>query len=372
MHKIGLYVHVPFCVSKCPYCDFYSLPNLSDELLDRYTQALMAAMDHWAATTDVVADTLYFGGGTPSLLGGERLGRLIRHADARFQLFEGGTPEITLEANPADDLRETFCRFADAGGNRLSLGMQSAHAEELQSLGRRHTPAQVERAIRDAHDVGLANLSLDLMLGIPGQTVNSAVASVHRAVAWGARHLSAYMLKLEPQTPFGQQPPLLPDDDDTADIYMAVMDTLDRCGFEQYEISNAALPGYASRHNRKYWVGDAYLGFGPAASSYFDGRRFSYPRDLAHFLNNGGVLPEQDEAIPSGSPEEYAMLRLRLAEGLADSDYLSRFGTPIPAEWYERADALPDNLVSVTDESIRLTREGFLVSNSLICHILGV
>lgn len=369
MERIGLYLHVPFCVSKCPYCDFYSLPMTAEAQLDAYTTGLLESMNAWADKTNAVADTLYFGGGTPSLLGGERLTAIIRRAGERFALFDG-TPEITLEANPADNLSDTLSAFAAAGGNRLSLGMQSACPAELKVLGRRHVIDDIERTMADARRAGIDNISLDVMLGVSEQTVSSAVASARRAVELGATHVSAYMLKIEPGTPYGACPPLLPDEDATADMYLAVFEELERLGYRQYEISNAALPGWESRHNLKYWNSQPYLGIGPAASSCFGGRRFSYPRDIQHFLIGGQPTEESESGSPVGSPEEYAMLRLRLANGLSAADYAARFGENIPNAWRQQAEVLPRELVVCDEEGIRLTKQGFLLSNSLIGHIL--
>ena len=370
MEPLGLYIHIPFCAKKCPYCDFYSLPLTTEAQLDGYTDCLLTALEQWATRLpDGRADTLYFGGGTPSLLGGERLARVIRRADALFGLFDGSMPEITLEANPADDLADTFAAFAAAGGNRLSLGMQSAHPSELALLGRRHAPSDVERTVADARRAGIANLSLDVMLGISGQTEASALQSVERAAALGATHLSAYLLKLEAGTPYGESPPPLPNEDDTADLYLAVMTEMERLGYRQYEISNAARPGFESRHNLKYWDSRPYLGIGPAASSCVAGRRFAYPRDLAAFLA-GGEPEEEKSGIPVGSAEEYALLRLRLTAGLREDGFAARFGRPLPSVWRQRAKTLPARLVTADGEGIRLSREGFLLSNTLISHIL--
>jgi len=369
MEPIGLYLHTPFCVSKCPYCDFYSAPPSSDAALEAYTAALLTAMDDWAARYPLTADTLYFGGGTPSLLGGERLSALIRRADDRFGLLSH-SPEITLEANPADNLADTLASFAAAGGNRLSLGMQSVHPAELAVLGRRHVPADVTRTIADAHKAGITNISLDMMLGISGQTTATALESVERAAEWGATHISAYLLKIEPDTPYGACPPPLPDEDAAAELYLAVMARLDALGYRQYEISNAALPGCESRHNLEYWDSRPYLGLGPAASSCLDGRRFTYPRDTAYFVGGGAPVDDPVTDTPVGSAEEYALLRLRLTAGLRAADLTARYGTPIPAAWRERAAALPDDLVTVGEDGIRLTREGFLLSNTLTSHIL--
>lgn len=369
MKTIGLYLHVPFCLSKCPYCDFFSLANPTEGQLDAYASRLCASLDEWASRLpDTKADTLYFGGGTPALLGGKRLATVIDRARANFGLAEA---ELTLEANPADRLRETFAAFAAAGGNRLSLGMQSACADELCALGRRHTPTDVERTIADARAVGIDNISLDMMLGISGQTEATVRRSAQVAAALGATHVSAYLLKIEPNTPYGQCPPPLPDEDATADLYLAAMGELDSLGYRQYEISNTALVGRESRHNLKYWQSEPYLGIGPAASSCLDGRRFAYARDLDGFMNGAEPTDEPTGTIAVGSPTEYALLRLRLTEGITEGDYTARFGERIPTAWRERAVALPSALVQANEQGIRLTREGFLLSNTLITRILG-
>ncbi len=370
MANVGLYIHTPFCVSKCPYCDFYSLPLGGEEQLDAYVAAVMTTMDRWAQSHPFTADTLYFGGGTPALLGGARLAALIDKADALFHLREGH-PEITLEANPADNLADTLAAFAAAGGNRLSLGMQSALPAELALLGRRHTPADVERTMQDARRAGIENISLDVMLGVSGQTEQTALASVERAAELGATHVSAYLLKIEPNTPYGHCPPPLPEEDATADLYLAAMERLDELGYVQYEISNTAKAGCESRHNLKYWDSLPYLGLGPAASSCFDGRRFTYPRDTAHFLAGGAPIDDPAEGPAVGSPEEYALLRLRLSTGLTADGFCRRYGTDLPRAWRDNAARLPRHLVMVDDSGIRLTRQGFLLSNYLICAILG-
>ncbi len=372
MESIGLYIHIPFCVSKCPYCDFHSAaigtPLQAEAALDAYTAALLRSMEEWAHRLPVTADTLYFGGGTPSLLGGSRIAQVIAAAQRHFAL---NAAEITLEANPADDLADTLSAFAAAGGNRLSLGMQSAVPAELTLLGRRHTPADVARTVADAHRAGIANVSLDVMLGVGGQTVSSACYSVDTAADLGATHLSAYLLKIEPNTPYGACPPDLPSEDDTVELYLAAFERMDAHGYRQYEISNAALSNCESRHNLKYWLSQPYLGLGPAASSCLGGHRFTYPRDTAAFV--AGNLPVEDscDGAPVGSAEEYALLRLRLTEGLSAADFAHRFGMPLPTEWVRRAAALPASLVVADGEGIRLTREGFLLSNTLISRIIG-
>ncbi len=372
MESIGLYIHIPFCVSKCPYCDFHSAaigtPLQAQTALDAYTDALLRWLQVWSERLPTTADTLYFGGGTPSLMGGARLARVIAEAQRQFGLSNA---EITLEANPADDLADTLSAFAAAGGNRLSLGMQSAIPAELALLGRRHTPADVARTVADAHRVGIDNISLDVMLGIGGQTVATACQSVDVAADLGATHLSAYLLKIEPNTPYGACPPDLPSEDESVEWYLAAFDRMEAHGYRQYEISNAALPGRESRHNLKYWLSQPYLGIGPAASSCVGDKRFTYPRDTAAFIAGNEPVEDPCEGAPVGSMEEYALLRLRLAEGLSAVDFAARFGVPIPAHWVKNASALPMSLVAADGGGIRLTREGFLLSNTIISRIIG-
>lgn len=362
----GIYIHVPFCASKCPYCDFYSLTGQPEAVKDAYVQAVLRAMDRFAGES---ADTVYFGGGTPSLLGGDRLAALVEGVRRRFLLTADA--EITLEANPGDPLTDTAAAFRDAGGNRVSLGVQAVDDDHLRALGRRHTAAQAAQAITGLRQMGFDNLSVDLMLGTPGQTAAHVREAVDRFADWGVAHVSAYLLKLEPGTPFGEQPPVLPDEDDTVMLYRTAAEALERAGFAQYEISNFARPGRESRHNLKYWNSDPYVGFGPAAHSFFGGRRWAYPRSLEAFLAGAEpVMEAADTVIAENSPDEYAMLRLRLTEGLTEAGFCHRFGSPIPNEWRRRAAGLPARLVAVNNRGIRLTREGFLVSDAVIARIL--
>lgn len=371
--KCGIYLHVPFCVSKCPYCDFYSLAGADDALKDAYTDALIREMRAFiVAHPDVTADTLYFGGGTPSLLGGVRLARLVTAARSVFAMPD--TAEITLEANPADRLREVFAAFGDAGGNRLSLGMQSASPAVLQALGRRHTPADVARTVADARATGLENISLDMMLAVPRQTAADIRADAAVCASLGASHVSAYLLKIEEGTPYfaQRQTLVLPDEDDAAEMYLCAVEALETEGYRQYEISNFAKDGRYSRHNLKYWNSEPYVGFGPAAHSFFDGKRWYYPRDIQAFIQGNSPVADEDTDISAGGETEYAMLRLRLREGLRADAFATRFGKPLPRGWLQAAERLPRNLVTVGDAGIALTAEGFLVSNALLAHILNL
>lgn len=363
----GLYIHVPFCVSKCPYCDFYSKIDRNDETLDAYTAAVCREFARYPAQP---IDTVYFGGGTPSLLGGARLTRILEAAQAHFSLCDG--TEITLEANPADNLRGTFATFAAAGGNRISLGMQSGQAHLLSALGRRHTPADVTRTVQDIAAAGIDNFSLDLMLALPHQTATDIERDVALCTAFGATHVSAYLLKIEPNTPFAKYDLALPDEDAAADMYLLACERLQAAGYRQYEISNFAVTGFESRHNGKYWDGDSYIGIGPAAHSFWDNRRFAYPRDLAAFINGVTPITEENTGIAVGSDAEYAMLRLRRTDGIDATAFRQKFGRDIPVLWRQNADKLPSTLVTQDAQGIRLTRAGFLLSNVLTARILNL
>ena len=361
---IGVYIHVPFCGAKCPYCDFYSLPG-SAATMDAYVSKVCETIE---ASPNVPADTLYFGGGTPSLLGVDRLARCIAAAKRRF-LLQGA--EITVEANP--NAPPAFFRdLAQTGTNRVSLGMQSIHPAELQALGRRHTAAQVREAIRLLREGGITNLSLDLMLAIPHQTKDSLRESIAFCAEENIPHISAYLLKIEPGTEFfchkDALAPLLPSDDETADRYLFAVEELAKHGYLQYEISNFCREGQISRHNCKYWQGEEYLGIGPSAHSYLAGKRFYFPQNLRGFLD--GAVPVDDGE--GGSREEFAMLALRLCTGLTQTLWQERFGEPLPAVYLQRAKKFAaSGLVRWSPEGFSFTPKGFLVSNALLAEILG-
>ena len=366
---VGIYIHVPFCRSKCPYCDFFSTTEFDDTLLDRHTAAIIAELERHRAEMEYThADTLYFGGGTPTLLGGKRIACII---DAAARLYLFGDAEITLEANPGDNLAGLLHDFSAAGGNRLSIGMQSHDGAVLHRLGRRHTHADTEALCRAAHHAGIENISLDIMIGLEKQTAADVRDAVDTAAQLGARHLSAYILKIENGTPFYERKDAmqLPDDDESAELYLSACDAACSHGLHQYEISNFSLPSYESRHNLKYWNALPVIGIGAAAHSFAEGKRTSYPRDLRFFLDGGQPAEEPDTPPRHGSADEYMMLRLRLNDGVVFDEFSARFGYTLPADYIERARTLPHRLVECDDKGIRLTRDGFLLSNILISKI---
>lgn len=264
----GLYIHIPYCRSKCRYCDFYSTP-CPDGVPEAYIDALCREMDRFSpcGSTPLRPDTLYFGGGTPSLLTPAQAARLIRAA--------GPAPgaEITLEANPETVTPERLAAFRRAGVNRLSLGIQTARDDSLARLGRRHTAAQSRRALGMAVQAGFTDISGDLMLALPAYTMAELDETIALLAESGCTHISGYLLKIEPNTVFGKRPPeALPDDDAAADFYLAAVEKLAALGYAQYEISNFARPSFESRHNRIYWDCGDYLGLGPAAHSCMGGQ----------------------------------------------------------------------------------------------------
>ena len=364
----GLYVHVPFCASKYRYCDFYSFAGKESQM-DDYVRAVARSGAEFAPQlAGRTADTVYFGGGTPSLIGGARLERMLCALHSQFSIAPDA--EITVECNPDSMTQDLLHVLRRAGVNRLSVGVQSAQDDELRLLGRRHTFAQAQDAIRRAQDAGFDNISLDLMYGLPGQTQARFMQSVEAVLDLQPAHLSCYSLKLEPGTPMGQENPVLPDDDAQADLYLALCGRLRRAGFDHYEISNWARPGRASRHNSRYWTLSDYLGLGPGAHSYLAGRRFFYPASLAAFC--GDAQPVQEDAVPGFAPHgEYLMLRLRTADGVDTADFARRFGRSFaPYAAHLRALEKP-GLAARTPSGWRLTEAGFLVSNLIINDVLG-
>ncbi|MBQ7542631.1 MAG: radical SAM family heme chaperone HemW [Clostridia bacterium] len=360
MEPIGLYVHFPFCAAKCPYCDFYSAPADASEM-DAYSDAVINAVRAWQ-TKGVRFDTAYFGGGTPSLLG-RRLARIAQVLN--------GEPlrEFTVECNPSRVEDGLFEALRASGVDRISMGLQSAVDEERRALGRTADAETVLRRIRQARSAGFESISLDLMLAIPGQTAESLRTSIDFCRDAGVQHVSAYLLKIEENTPFYKMRDTLrlPDEDTVCALYLQAVRELAAAGFAQYEISNFAKDGFAGRHNLKYWNAEEYVGIGPAAHSFVGGKRFFNPRDTAAFLRRNAPLPDGD----GGSFEEYAMLRLRLCEGLTQAGTRKRFGHAIPQSLYDRAEHIPQAYLRADADGIRLTAEGFLLSNSITAEILA-
>lgn len=365
-NPIGLYIHIPFCASKCAYCDFYSIAA-NEETYEDYKAVLCRHLKEAKARLSVFADTLYFGGGTPSLLGGKRIAEIVETAKHSFTLENA---EITVETNPAEHLYEDFVLMAKAGVNRISIGMQSCIDKELKALSRRHTAEDVRRTVSDVKKAGITDISVDIMLGIPHQTAKTLKESLDFCLELGVTHISCYMLKIEPDTPFGKADISslhLPDEDTVTDMYLFMSEYLESNGFEHYEISNFAKAGHRAVHNMKYWEQKEYLGFGPAAHSFLSGKRFYFDRDLKQYLCNATPIFDGN----GGDREEYIMLKLRIKDGIDFNEYKAKFGTDFSEKAKTKAELyLRRGLVELTEHGFRLTRQGFLVSNTLISEII--
>jgi oxygen-independent coproporphyrinogen-3 oxidase len=370
MQPIGLYIHVPFCGSKCAYCDFYS--RVRQDQRAAYLDALENEIHAYAAR-GLAADTVFFGGGTPSLLTPEEVGRILTALRESFALSDGA--EVTMEANPETVDLPYLSAVRRLGVNRISFGVQSAQDEELHALGRKHTFARAVQAVGDARAAGFDNISLDLMLGIPYQTAETLDDTLKKVLALSPEHLSCYLLQIEEGTPFYRRhiETLCASEDETADMLLRVSDTLRGAGYAHYEISNFALPGRESRHNRKYWQDLPYLGFGPSAHSCLDGRRFFNPASLDRYIAQRGLCAESETDEPAGTASERLMLGLRLQEGVCLSALEALCSFP-PSEQdaflkrcapYARA-----GLLTVTGDRVALTERGMLVSNMLLSEIL--
>lgn len=339
----GLYIHIPFCFSKCPYCDFYST-KYTPTAADAFAEKLGGQMQDYTGRFD----TVYFGGGTPSILEPQVLTGILQAVRDHFAIDPAA--EITVECNPSKDLTGDMEQYAAAGINRVSIGMQSAVDRERFALGRRAGSGEVARTVAAAKAAGITNISLDVMLGTPKQTPDSLEETFAFIERMQVTHISAYLLKIEPGTPFDrlQAKLALPEEDTVCQMYLQTVERLGQLGFAQYEISNFARPGYESRHNLKYWLLEPYLGLGPSAHSLWNGRRFYFDRDWIW----------QDEG-PGGDREEQILLGLRLNRG-------------IPADWLTRDPApyIAGGFMRRANGRISLTPRGMLVSNTILAELL--
>jgi oxygen-independent coproporphyrinogen III oxidase len=319
----GLYVHIPFCVKKCSYCDFYSIP-LQNGFIDSYIQALLTECRSYQGLS---FDTLYLGGGTPSLLGPDNLLRLVEGLRQVFDL--SNLVEATIEVNPESATASLFEAAKSTGINRISIGVQSLCQQELESVGRVHNAAQAIETVVQGQKVGFITMSADLIVGLPGQDWETLHASLETLTNLGINHLSLYCLSLEHDTPLALNPPVdIPSDDMQADLFERATLFLDKNKFIHYEISNFAIAGHECLHNLNYWRGGEYLGIGPAAASHIDGRRFINLSDVHAYLKTpSNLLEDIEELNTKDKAAEETMLRLRLLdEGVNPSDLVKRFG----------------------------------------------
>ena len=375
--KLGIYIHIPFCASKCSYCDFYSIAG-RDYLMPEYHEALIAHLEESSESIrNYEVDTIYFGGGTPSFYGSDRIAELLDVLKMNGNVRRDA--EITVECNPDSASYNALKLLHDEGVNRISLGLQTTDNDLLRMIGRRHTFEQAKRAIGNARDVGFDNISVDLIYGLPTQTRQDWARTLAKTVALHVEHISVYGLKLEPGTPMYRDyrnSPTLPDDDEQADMYSYAAQMLERYGYHQYEISNFCAPGFLSRHNLKYWELDDYMGFGPGAHSCIGHLRYSYVRDLKAYITGvhrgTSLVDEYNDLDAIERASEYLMLGMRTARGISERDYRRL----CQSDWKPIERTLKifaeKGWVVPNGERWHFTVPGYLLSNQLISILLEV
>lgn len=383
MEHAGIYIHIPFCRSRCSYCDF-ATGMYQAELAERYVRALVREIGNWNENESPAAvDTVYFGGGTPSLLTPEQIEQILQAVHDRFEILDGA--EVTLEMNPAsvsssDELsNQKLRKFRQLGINRASFGAQTFDDRELKQLGRTHTSADIPTTFHRLREAGFDNINFDLIAGLPGQTLAGWKRNLDLALKLRPDHLSLYLLDVHEGTPLadqirnGMRPK--PDDDLAGEMYQHMLDEVCAAGYQHYEISNFCLPGLESRHNTKYWSGAAYYGFGCSAHSY-DGwrRRWANERDIAKYVDlvehQGSPVVEHTDLNEENARSESIFLGLRLMQGLDLQNYRTRFGTDLRDEYEAELARLSDaGLIEIDDGLMRLTKRGALLSNEVFAAL---
>ncbi|MBQ2773533.1 MAG: radical SAM family heme chaperone HemW [Clostridia bacterium] len=375
-NTVGLYLHVPFCVAKCRYCDFYSAAA-PREVMSRYAKVLAKELKSRAPLArGLTVDTVYIGGGTPTLLAPADIAHLLDTVRQHYTLDPA--PEVTVECNPQSFKAGIFEALLGAGVNRLSIGLQSSNDRELLALGRPHDMAAFVSTYRAAREAGFQNINVDIMFGIPHQTRESLGHTLNTVLAYAPEHISAYGLRVEEGTPFWQERHTLPiaDEDTVADMQLTVAEVLGGAGFEHYEVSNYARAGYRSRHNMRYWLGKPYLGFGPAAHSFFDGVRYEAPCDTGGYIraveegNFSALQLNAHRITPHEAMEEYVMLRMRLFEGIEEKDFSARFGISFEEVYGNVENLIRGGLLTKKAGRIAFTEQGMYVLNAILSEWL--
>lgn len=368
--ELGIYIHIPFCLSKCRYCDFCSFPHPKPETVEKYLSALMSEIEEYKAEyAEYNVTTVYFGGGTPTLLKAERLGAVCNKLSACFSISKSA--EITAECNPATADMEYFKELRKAGINRLSLGVQSMDDGELRLLGRLHKSADVKKAFSDARAAGFVNISADVMFGIPSQTKESLARTIDKVCELEPTHVSLYGLKIEDGTYFARHAAELelPDEDTEYEMYISSVKRLAEHGFERYEISNFARNEYYSRHNLKYWKRDDYLGMGLAAHSCIGDRRFSNTSDMEKY--SSGKRIETNETVSEHDILcEKIMLRMRLEEGCDMTALEGKYGEKLLPYRKALESYTADGYVIKKGDFLAFSDKGMYISNYILSEIL--
>ena len=393
-NELGLYIHIPFCVKKCDYCDFLSAPA-TNEIREQYVKALLKEIDSYKELAkNYVVATIFIGGGTPSSLEVGQIKRIMCKINQVFCLKNGA--EITIEVNPGTANKEKLMEYQEAGINRISFGLQSANDTELKLLGRLHNYMQFEENYKLARNLGFSNINVDLMSALPGQTLNSWEETLNKVLALKPDHISAYSLIIEEGTKFYERYQEaatgykeLPEEETDRQMYHRTKEILEEFGYYRYEISNYAKPGYECSHNKSYWIGTPYLGLGLGASSLLNERRFAKLDDLQEYLKvcqtpsdsaqDGRtevgptrLIAEYEALTLSQRMEEFMYLGLRLCEGVKKSDFLRRFSVEMKDVYGEVIEQLKNKSVLIEEgDIIRLSEYGIDISNSILYLFLN-
>ena len=371
-----LYLHMPFCVRKCAYCDFLSFPT-DQETQNLYTRRLREDIDAMGKKYgDIPVDTIFIGGGTPSVPDSALIVGIMEHVRKAFHVAEGA--EISMEANPGTVTREKLTDYRRAGINRLSFGLQSANDRELKLLGRIHTWAEFLESFHLARECGFTNINIDLMSALPGQTRESWKDTLKRVTDLNPEHISAYSLIIEEGTPFGEKygseegRKFLPDEDSEREMYHETKRFLRDCGYERYEISNYAKPGRECRHNIGYWTGVPYLGLGLGASSYMDGCRFAVNSDMKQYLEEKpGMFTDVEKLTKKDMEEEFFYVGLRMTAGVSLSEFERRFGVSAKDVYPGLMEMFVEEKAAVFQgDRFVLTDYGLDVSNYIMAQFL--
>lgn len=369
---LELYVHIPFCVRKCQYCDFLSGPS-DEETKDRYIEALLKEIRAVEHTENYEIVSVFIGGGTPSALKAEAIASIMRTLQEQFFFCEDA--EVTIEANPGTVDLEKLTIYRNVGINRLSLGLQSTDAEELKLLGRIHSYEEFLKSYEWAREAGFSNINIDLMFAIPGQTGEAWRQHLYQVAELNPEHISAYSLIIEEGTPFAEQNLDLPDEDTEYQMYEDTAEILERYGYRQYEISNYAKQGYMCRHNAGYWQRREYLGFGLGASSLYGGMRFSNTHQMQEYLKESRN-PDQirkDVTVLSRNEriEEFMFLGLRMTEGISEKKFEENFDVRLMDVYGDILQKYEETgFMEHIETKWRLTRKGIHVSNHILADFL--
>lgn len=366
-----LYIHIPFCVRKCAYCDFLSAPG-SEEAKASYTEALLREIEA-VKTEKREVSSIFVGGGTPSALSPSLMGDIFEKIHKSFSVAPDA--EITIEANPGTLSKEKLFLYKNAGINRLSLGLQSPEEAELKSLGRIHTYEEFLESFSLAREAGFQNINVDLMCALPDQTYEGWIRNLRTVAALHPEHISAYSLIIEEGTPFAKRKLNLPDEDTEYRMYEDTAGILEEYGYEQYEISNYAKKGLVCRHNIGYWTRKEYLGLGLGAASLWGNQRFSNTSDFSAYLKESGSpekIRENRETLSlEDEMSEFMFLGLRMTEGVSKAEFLESFGTPIESVYGKVLDKYKNmGLLEEKEGRIFLTRAGIHVSNGVMAEFL--